>query len=51
MVSNCHTKIEQIWAELRKMGFRNETFATLGKVIDRLCDTICARSAWRKGFE
>ena len=33
--------IEQIWKELRKRGFRNETFATLEKVILRLCDTIC----------
>lgn len=33
--------IEQIWAELRKHGFRNEVFATLDKVIDRLCDTVC----------
>lgn len=34
--------IEQIWKELRKRGFRNEVFATLSKVIDRLCDTICS---------
>ena len=33
--------IEQIWKELRKMGFRNEVFATLEKVVLRLCDTIC----------
>lgn len=33
--------IEQIWKEIRKLGFRNEIFATLEKVIDRLCDTIC----------
>ena len=26
--------IEQVWKELRKMGFRNEIFATLDKVID-----------------
>lgn len=32
--------IEQIWKELRKMGFRNEVFATLEKVVLRLCDTI-----------
>ena len=37
--------IEQIWKELRKMGFRNEVFATLEKVVDRLCDTICALRA------
>ena len=34
--------IEQIWKELRKRGFKNETFATLEKVVDRLCDTICS---------
>ena len=34
--------IEQIWKELRKLGFCNEVFATLEKVVDRLCDTICA---------
>ena len=36
--------IEQIWKELRKMGFRNEVFETLEKVVERLCDTICALS-------
>ena len=34
--------IEQIWKELRKMGFRNEAFSNLQAVVDRLCDTICA---------
>ena len=33
--------IEQIWKEIRKIGFRNEVFTTLEKVVDRLCDTIC----------
>jgi putative transposase len=32
--------IEQIWKELRKLGFKNELFPTLDKVVDRLCDTI-----------
>ena len=32
--------IEQIWKEIRKLGFKNELFKTLDKVIDRLCDTI-----------
>ena len=32
--------IEQIWKEIRKRGFRNEVFASLEKVVDRLCDTI-----------
>ena len=36
--------IEQIWKELRLRGFRNEVFASLEKVVDRLCDTICALS-------
>lgn len=33
--------IEQIWKELRRRGFKNEIFATLEKVVLRLCDTIC----------
>ena len=37
--------IEQIWKELRKMGFRNEIFVSLEKVVNRLCDTICELSA------
>jgi putative transposase len=37
--------IEQIWKELRKTGFRNEVFASLDKVVDRLCDSICSLSA------
>ena len=36
--------IEQIWTEIRKRGFRNEIFASLEKVIDRLCQTICSLS-------
>lgn len=36
--------IEQIWKEIRKRGFRNEVFASLEKVMDRLCDTICSLS-------
>jgi putative transposase len=32
--------IEQIWKELRSIGFCNEIFATLEKVVDRLCETI-----------
>ena len=33
--------IEQIWKQLRSMGFRNEVFKTLKEFVDRLCDTIC----------
>ena len=36
--------IEQIWKEIRKRGFRNEVFATLELVVNRLCDTICSLS-------
>ena len=36
--------IEQIWKEVRKLGFKNEVFASLDKVILRLCDTICSLS-------
>ena len=36
--------IEQIWKEIRKLGFKNEAFASLDKVILRLCDTICSLS-------
>jgi putative transposase len=32
--------IEQIWKEIRKLGFKNESFSTLEKVVDRLCETI-----------
>lgn len=32
--------IEQIWDEIREKGFRNEVFATLNHVVDRLCDTV-----------
>ena len=37
--------IEQIWKEIRKMGFRNEIFHSLDKVVDRLCLTINCLSA------
>lgn len=32
--------IEQVWSLIRRLGFRNECFASLDKVTDRLCDTI-----------
>lgn len=34
--------IEQIWKQLRSMGFKNEVFRTLEHVVDRLCSTINA---------
>ena len=33
--------IEQIWKQIRSMGFRNEIFHSLADVVDRLCETIC----------
>ena len=33
--------IEQIWKQIRSMGFRNEVFHSLADVVDRLCETIC----------
>ena len=36
--------IEQIWKEIRKIGFKNEVFNSLEKVVDRLCSTICSLS-------
>ena len=32
--------IEQIWKEIRKIGFKNEIFFSLQKVVDRLCETV-----------
>ncbi len=32
--------IEQIWKQIRSMGFKNEVFNTLNDVVDRLCETI-----------
>ena len=36
--------IEQIWKKKKKIGFKNEVFQTLQKVVDRLCDTIFSLS-------
>ena len=32
--------IEQIWKQIRSMGFRNEVFNSLSDVVKRLCQTI-----------
>lgn len=32
--------IEQIWKEIRKIGFKNEMFNSLKNVVDRLSDTL-----------
>ena len=37
--------IEQIWKEIRKRGFKNKLFATLDKVVQRLCVTCNSLSA------
>ena len=34
--------IEQIWKEIRKLGFKNEIFKSLELVVKRLSDTICS---------
>lgn len=34
--------IEQIWKEIRKLGFKNEVFLSLDMVVDRLYLTICS---------
>ena len=36
--------IEQVWKEIRKIGFKNEVFHSLEKVVVRLCSTICSLS-------
>ena len=33
--------IEQIWKQIRSMGFRNEVFNSLDDVMNCLCKTIC----------
>lgn len=37
--------IEQIWKEIRKLGFKNEAFNSLNSVMDRLGDTIRSLSS------
>ena len=32
--------VEQVWKEIRKRGFKNEIFATLERVVDKLCAVI-----------
>ena len=32
--------IEQVWAEIRKLGFKNKVFKTLNEVIDKLEEVI-----------
>lgn len=34
--------IEMLWDEIREKGFRNEVFASLEKVVDRLCECVCS---------
>lgn len=35
---------EQIWKEIRKLGFKNESFDSITEVIDRLCETVASLS-------
>lgn len=39
------TPIEQVWAEIRKRGFKNKVFRTLNEVIDRLQEIIQTASS------
>jgi len=32
--------MEQVWKEIRKLGFHNEIFTSLDLVVDKLCHTI-----------
>lgn len=32
--------IEQVWAEIRKLGFKNKVFKTLNEVVDKLQEVI-----------
>ncbi|GHV42757.1 hypothetical protein FACS189490_12410 [Clostridia bacterium] len=34
--------IEQTWKEIRKSGFKNTLFKTLGDIVDKRCDSINA---------
>jgi putative transposase len=36
--------IEQIWKEIRKIGFKNIAYKTLEKVIDKLCEVVLSLS-------
>ena len=33
--------IEQIWKQIRSIGFRNEVLNSLADVVNRFCETIC----------
>jgi putative transposase len=37
--------IEMLWDEIREKGFRNQVFASLEKVVDRLCGCVRSLSA------
>lgn len=37
--------IEQVWAEIRKLGFKNKVFKTLNEVIDKLQEVIQSLSS------
>lgn len=39
--------IEQVWAEIRKLGFKNKVFKTLNEVIDKLQEIIQTLTAYQ----
>lgn len=39
--------IEQVWAEIRKLGFKNKVFKTLNEVIDKLEEVIQTLTAYQ----
>jgi len=39
---NDFTQVFRLIQEIRKIGFKNEVFATLEHVVNRLCETICS---------
>ncbi|HFI0337434.1 TPA: IS630 family transposase, partial [Streptococcus suis] len=39
--------IEQVWAEIRKLGFKNKVFRTLNEVIDKLEEVIQTLTAYQ----
>ena len=37
--------IEQIWREIRKLGFKNKLFKSIAEVVDKLCEVISSLSS------
>lgn len=50
VLQKCLTRsnpIEQVWAEIRKLGFKNKVFKTLNEVIDKLEEVIQTLTAYQ----